>query len=332
MSYEDKQMEISRGTVLIVDDDLINLKILSRLLGKYGYKVVAVETGREALHQAQTNSPDLILLDIRMEDMDGYSVCVQLRDNPATSDIPVIFISALDQAVDKVRAFDSGGRDYMQKPFHTDEVMARVEVHLALRAAEKSLQEKNIQLEQEITRRKVVEEKLRYLVITDPLTKVFNRRHFFDNSVIELERTYRYKKDLSVIICDIDHFKDVNDRFGHMAGDQVLCEMVRRFRENLRSSDVLARYGGEEFVILLPETNTERARLLGERLCAVTEKTLIDTDAGPIGITISVGVFGLEGGIKAPRLSFDQILDRADKALYHSKENGRNRVSVWNSM
>ena len=113
-----KQVEIPRGTILVVDDELVNLEILTRLLGKHGYEVVAVETGREALYEAQASSPDLILLDICMEDMDGYAVCAQLRDNPATSDIPVIFISALDQTLDKVRAFDSGGRDYIQKPFH----------------------------------------------------------------------------------------------------------------------------------------------------------------------------------------------------------------------
>jgi diguanylate cyclase (GGDEF)-like protein len=328
--WKDTKLENSRGNILVVDDDLINLKILSRLLGKDGYQVVAVETGREALIAAQNSSPDLILLDIRMEDMDGYAVCRQLRDNPATSDIPVIFISALDQAIDKVKAFDSGGRDYMQKPFHADEVMARVEVHLALRTAEKALQEKNAQLEKEIQARKVIEDKLRYLAITDPLTQVFNRRHFFETTIIELERTYRYDKVLSVIICDIDYFKGVNDRYGHIAGDQVLCEVVKRFQGNLRSSDVLARYGGEEFVILLPETNTQRARLLGERLRAVTENAPIVTDSASINITISVGVVGLEASKNEQMITIDQLLDRADKALYHSKENGRNRVSVWN--
>ncbi len=179
---------------------------------------------------------------------------------------------------------------------------------------------------QDITERKRTEEKLHQLAVTDPLTGLFNRRYFFDVAEHEFVRSLRTAHPLAVIIFDVDHFKDVNDTFGHLVGDQVLQSLSGRCLQTLRSYDVMARFGGEEFIILLPETDAAQACQVAERLRRTVAGTSIATQAGPAEVTISLGVASIEG---KPDLTFDRLIDRADQALLMVKQRGRNQVQVW---
>ncbi len=175
------------------------------------------------------------------------------------------------------------------------------------------------------TAEKAMEAALRQLALRDPLTEVFNRRHFFELAKAELVRARRYQRDLAIIIFDCDHFKRVNDRFGHMAGDQVLKAVAHICQKNLRRSDVLARYGGEEFIILSPESSRASAGLVAERLRKAIEDAEIHTDNGKVQITVSVGVASLRHDFQT---SIEEITHQADQALYQSKTRGRNRVTI----
>jgi len=178
----------------------------------------------------------------------------------------------------------------------------------------------------DITARVEIEEKLRQQARTDPLTGIFNRRHFFELAEKELERARRYRRTLSVLIFDIDHFKLVNDTHGHAVGDQVLCKLTAECQAGLRENDIFARYGGEEFIILLPESDLEQARQMAERIRKILAGTAsLEVGSASISLTVSVGVTSLDD----ENLGLDELILRADSALYTAKEAGRNCVSVW---
>jgi len=201
-----------------------------------------------------------------------------------------------------------------------------LEAQVAARTIE--LVQVNEQLRQEIEMRKLAEARLHQLAITDPLTNIYNRRQFFLLADRELERARRGARGPAVILFDLDHFKQINDRYGHLVGDQVLQSFARCCSDTLRERDILARYGGEEFAILLPDTDAEQARQAAERLRQVVEEAAFDTDKGPMRITSSFGVVAFS---TEPGLTVDRLLDRADQALFLSKGEGRNRVSVWSA-
>lgn len=181
----------------------------------------------------------------------------------------------------------------------------------------------------DITERKLSEAKLQHLAITDDLTGCFNRRHFFSLAQKEIERTRRFHLEMSIILLDLDLFKNINDQFGHIIGDQVLQFVANQCNINLREWDLLARYGGEEFIILLPDTPIQNARQTAERLRSVVEESVVTTQSRPINVTISLGVAGFT---HEDNLSLEILLDRADKALYNAKNKGRNCVQVWSPM
>jgi diguanylate cyclase (GGDEF)-like protein len=323
---DDLHVSKPKATVLVVDDTQMNLRIVSELLSRQGYAVQQAHDGEAALESVRNALPDLILLDIRMPGLDGYQVCERLKIEERTKDIPVIFISALDEVLDKVKAFSAGGVDYITKPFQVDEVLARVETHLALRRLRKELEEQNLRLEQEISERKKMEVQLRLLAVSDPLTNIFNRRHFFALAEKEMARASRYDHPMSVVLMDIDHFKRVNDTHGHLVGDQVLVALTKMCAENMRTVDIFARYGGEEFSILLPETGKISAFEVAERLRLKIAANPFEVNGFDIPITVSLGVASTECEVG---ISLDELLDRADKALYRSKNEGRDRVYAW---
>ena len=182
----------------------------------------------------------------------------------------------------------------------------------------------NQRLREEIEERKRVEKQLHHLATTDPLTGAYNRRHFFDLAEKEFDRSHRYNREISIILVDVDHFKEINDTFGHIAGDQLLQIIAERFVSNLRQLDIFGRYGGDEFVILLPETNIDQARLAGERLHKVITENPVITSRGEILLRLSMGVASLINSD-----DMEKLLIKTDQALYKSKETGRNRVTVF---
>ncbi len=441
----------SGTTILVVDDAPENIKLLSRIFSKCGYQIQVADNGAQAIEIAQTILPDIILLDINMPVMDGFEACAQLKRDERTCDIPIIFISALDNIENKAKAFQVGGVDYILKPFEYEEVQARVETHLALRHLRVQLEQANqalaVQVEELTNSREllaqrerrlsafvnalpnlsfILDERGRYLEVIanetsllatrpekligrliedvlppqenakivdaigqtiqtgqiqmieykipvasggerwfegrialmekgdlgqgkvvfmasditervqlyqevqrlanlDGLTGCFNRRYFMEKAAQEIHRSMRYNRPLSLLMIDIDHFKGVNDRYGHQAGDQLLCNLVLLCQKQIRNDDTLGRYGGEEFIVLMPETASEGAMLASERLREKIEKMKINTLEGGLSVTVSMGLASLERGFDKTH-TLDALIKSADLALYAAKAAGRNCV------
>ncbi len=483
----------SKADVLIVDDNPDNLRVLSQMLNIYGYKVRAVTEGALAITAAQASPPDLIMLDVNMPVMDGYDTCLKLKSDERTRSIPVIFLSAMGEVEDKVKAFHVGGVDYVTKPFQIEEVLARLETHLSIRRLQVQLESANQELAsrlEELSKTQAAEreqriyaetlrdtvaainssldyknvldlildqlarvvpydaanialldenklvrircargyekhgvqdyilslhlpvdyyqnwhilletrqyrvipdvlksaewtvkpemswvrshasapivnkgivtgfinldsatpgyfseenagrlqtfamyaaiaidkarlyEEAQRLAITDDLTGLNNRRHLLQLAEHEFERSQRYQRPLSAIMLDLDHFKNINDTYGHPIGDQALRALAHSCRHHLRSVDILGRYGGEEFLALLPETGCEAAVEAAERIRKQVESQVLSSERGPVYFTISLGVATAEN---YAGFSLENLIKNADDALYEAKRTGRNRV------
>ncbi len=338
------QSEPTQKTILIVDDIPENLQLLSHMLKEHGYAVRATTSGPGALKSVQIAPPDIILLDITMPGMNGYEVCRLLKHDAQTAHIPIIFISALDEVMNKVEAFKVGGVDYVTKPFHVDEVLARVKTHLSLRRMQQQLQEQNSQLQQQIIERTRAEatlrdvnqqlitlvEKLEYMrdqlreqSIRDPLTNLFNRRYLEEILEREISRSLRHNQEIGFIMLDIDHFKQYNDTYGHDGGDTLLRHMSAFLQHHIRTEDIACRYGGEEFLLVLPGACLDHSRRRAEDLCASVRRITVEHQGQVLGtITASFGV----AGFPYHGTSATDVINAADQALYRAKHGGRNRV------
>ena len=319
------------GDILIVDDMPNNLRFLSTTLTEQGYKVRSVTEGLMALTVAEAAKPDLILLDIMMPNIDGYEVCQRLKANEQTCDIPVIFLSALDEVLDKVKAFNVGGVDYITKPFQLEEVLARIQTHLSLRFAQKEISQLNseleqrvrqrtAQLEQEIAERLQVQERLLHLALHDVLTGLPNRTWFMKRleqllQQVNQQAGYRF----AVLFLDCDRFQAVNDSLGHLVGDQLLVSISRRIELCLKPGTMLCRLGGDEFAILLQDTEKASDAI------KVSNDILLEL-AAPFQIgdyqvftNVSIGIAMGSDIYKQP----EHILRDADTAMYRAKANGK---------
>lgn len=318
--------------LLIVDDTAFNQKILTHLLDKVGYQVTAVSNAAAALTMIKLAPPDLILLDICMPEMDGYELCQILKSDPTTCEIPILFISALNEVEHKIQAFKFGGVDYITKPFHVEEVLARIDTHITLRRLHHQLQAQNERLQAEVRDRLAAEAALRVanrelfrMAHLDGLTQVANRR-CFDES---LERDWKIlaveKAPLALILCDVDFFKCYNDTYGHQAGDRCLCEVAQAIQSYLRPCDMVARYGGEEFVVILPDTSLEAAIQIAQGLQDQIRELDIEHLGSPIHryITLSLGIAGT---VPQSTIASAQLVAAADRALYQAKSEGRNCI------
>lgn len=297
--------------ILIVDDMTENIDVLMLFL-KSDYMVSAARNGKKALQMAKKNKPDLILLDIIMPGMDGYEVCKKLKSNEETKNIPVIFITALTEALDEAKAFNVGAVDYIPKPFIPVTVKARIKTHLNL---------------------KMKTDMLEQLVALDGLTNIYNRRKFDEMLENEWNRALRKQGPISLMLIDIDHFKLFNDHYGHANGDECLKKIAECMKNCfMRASDLVCRYGGEEFAVILPDTDMEGADNLAEifrlGIEALNIKHEYSETAGHV--TASIGVVTMTPD--PPNNNTSELIEIVDKMLYKSKENGRNRVTASNQI
>lgn len=307
---------MAKATILLVEDNKGQATLIRNYLTHSGYDVVYAENGISAFKAARTNSIDLILLDRILPDMDGSEVCRWLKLDHKTRDIPIIMLTVRSAMSDKVSGLEAGADDYLPKPFEEAELNARIYARLRAKTQQDELKKKAVQLEDMLTR-------VETLAIMDPLTGLFNRRRFEAILLNEFKRANRYQTPLSCMMIDIDHFKEVNDTFGHQAGDIVLKEVAHIIQTSLREVDTTARWGGEEFIVLSPSTTKENTIRAAER---IRESVLTHTFSG-IGnkqITVSIGVAGMHDGVECE--TPDKLVHAADIAMYNAKKNGRNRV------
>ncbi len=315
--------------IVVIDDTPENLTLLANLLTDQGYKVRGSTKSASGLRAIRTMLPDLILLDIFMPGMDGYDLCQQLKADPRTHDIPIIFISAFGDVIDKVKAFSLGGVDYITKPFQVEEVLARVSSHLQLRAAKLEIQAMNRELEQRIQERSqalaMANTELQFLAYHDSLTRLPNRVFFLE----ALEKAFlRSQEDpdfnFAVLFLDGDRFKVVNDSLGHLSGDQLLVAVAHRLEHSLPSEVLLARIGGDEFTILVEDLpNPAMAIQLAEQ---VHQSMLqpFSLNHQSIFISFSIGICGNKYHNNA-----ESILRDADIAMYRAKRHGRSCSQVF---
>lgn len=280
---------MARLRALVADDDEATCRLHQQMLEKVGYAVTGETDGGRVMELLQANSYDVVLLDLMMPDVDGLEMVAQIRETHTV--LPIVIVTAHTDLQTAIDAMQSGATDFITKPVDATVLDLRIRKAIDL----------------ELTRR---------LAHTDGLTGLYNHRFFQQRLVYEVERAKRYETALTLMMLDIDHFKDFNDAHGHPKGDAVLLEIGRVLLRASRASDTVARYGGEEFAIILPETSTETAGVLAERV-----RELITE--GKKELTVSVGIASL-GAEDEPKT----LLEAADRALYRAKREGRDRVCV----
>ena len=305
---------MAKAKVLLVEDDPVQASATKEILQKVGYDVILAEDGITAIKAVKTEKPDIILLDVILPGMDGYEICRWLKIEETTKGIPVIMLTVKKELSDKISGLHIGADDYLPKPYNELELNARIYALLRTKALQDELRMKNRQLEELL-------HKVNYMAITDALTGLYNRRRFHDVLNSEFERARRYTTSFSLVMLDIDHFKRVNDVFGHSAGDNVLKEVASILKNSIREIDTASRYGGEEFMVILPNTARENALVVAERI-----RLMIGQHAfGGIDrhITVSIGISGMPD---AKVESEEKLIRCADFALYRAKQLGRNRT------
>jgi diguanylate cyclase (GGDEF)-like protein len=298
-------------TIAIVDDDAAIRRLVRFYLKGAGYQTLECTTGVEARDALKNEPWDLVILDRRLPDMDGVVLAQELR---ALSDFRtryIIMLTGEDEQEDKVQGLTLGADDYITKPFQYAELLARIRAGKRIVDLQKELLETNKRLE--------------LLSITDGLTKLHNHRYFQDELARAFEESQRYQRPLSLAMIDIDFFKKFNDTYGHAVGDDVLKRAAELYRSSVRSTDLVARYGGEEFAVMMPETALEDAIAFAEKIRSMIETTPLETQAGALNVTVSLGV----ASVPQSRIrSAKELIVAADKALYRAKRNGRNQVQA----
>jgi two-component system cell cycle response regulator len=302
---------VTAARILLADDSSTVRAIARMELESAGYEVIEAPDGAQALAAALEHRPDVVLLDIEMPVMDGYETVQALKADPATADIPVVFLTGRVGADDVARALKLGGHDYVRKPPEAAELLARVNAALRVKVLQDELRKRAEDFDR-VSR-------------TDHLTGLFNRRHMEEQLRMLGAGAKRHGFPLSVLIVDVDHFKRVNDTYGHHVGDDVLVAVSDRLANALRTEDILGRWGGEEFLLVLPHTGTEAARVLAERLRLAVSATPVTVGSASLTVTISVG------GAAAEEPGEHELLQLADHELYAAKADGRDRVCITRS-
>ena len=289
--------------ILIGEDEPDNQVILQTVVESFvGARAEVAADGLAVLASVERERPRMILLDLMMPGLDGFAVCREIQRRHQLPP-PVIFVTAHDNTFSRVKGLDAGAVDYLTKPFEAAELLARVRSALRTNA---------------------LRNRLAAEAATDPLTGLLNRRQLDQRLAETVALAHRHSRPVSALMIDLDHFKRVNDSYGHASGDQVLCDVATRIRESCRISDVVARYGGEEFVVVLPETDVNGAVSAAEKIRWIVSSRPIQLErGGRIRVTASVGAAELERETGTP----GQLLADADAALYDAKHAGRDRIA-----
>ena len=303
--------------LLLVEDEPTQLLVMQRVLGQAGYAVETAGNGEEALEKVSSGRFQMLVTDWDMPGMDGVTLCRRIRElqSQLAGYLYILLLTSHNTTESLVTGLEAGADDYISKPPKTPELLARLKVGQRVLQREQSLRE--------------AKDKIQHLSITDPLVGTFNRRYLNDQLMHEVERARRYGHPLAAVMADLDFFKNINDQHGHQAGDDVLRGFVALAKASIRqASDWVARYGGEEFVVVLPETDLAGAATTAEKIRSCCATTPFETNVGRLVVTASFGVAALDSGGGATGAAAELLLRRADAALYRSKHEGRNRITI----
>ena len=299
--------------ILLAEDDRVTRRLLESSLKKWGYEIVSCSDGVEAWEVLQKeDAPKLAVLDWMMPGMDGVEICRKVRNLSTGKYVNIILLTSKSSKEDVVGGLEAGADDYIVKPFDRNELKVRVRAAARMVRLQEDLQS--------------ALEHSEFRASHDPLTRLFNRAAIIEALQKELNRAGREGTPVSVIIGDVDHFKRVNDRYGHLAGDGVLREIADTISSSVRPYDFAGRYGGEEFIVVLPGCDKEDARQTAERLRSKIAENPIVTSEGVFSVTMS---FGVATSDAADATDMDSLIRCADQALYTAKNAGRNRVELW---
>ena len=295
-----------KGKILIIDDSVSNIQLINGVL-KDDYEIFFSTNGVSGIKKVYETSPDLILLDVVMPDMDGYEVLTKLKSDLLTREIPVIFITALDSVEQEVKGLEAGAVDYITKPIIGAILKARVATHIELKRQR---------------------DYLKNLAMIDGLTGIANKRRFNEYLEKWYKISLRKKMYLSIFVIDIDYFKLYNDTYGHLAGDDCLKSIACAIKDSLkRPYDLVARFGGEEFACVIPETSYDDALMIAGRIKSNISNLRLEHKASTISPYVTVSIGGVYG-IPTEMDEHFKMLERADEALYKAKQFGRNQIVI----
>jgi len=300
-----------RFTVLLVDDSPVARKLVVDALPPDEYEVLPVETGQEALEVFEERRPGLVITDWLMPDLSGIELCERLRSRFANSFTYIILLTSVTDKSEVVRGLQAGADEYLTKPFHAEELAARVAVGRKIAGLQLEIEAKNRQLEQ--------------LALTDALTDLPNRRGIEQWAMRELSGAMRHSFSFWVVMADLDNFKSVNDTFGHEAGDGVLKTFAEILQTNSRQCDICGRIGGDEFLVIITHSEREGVGAVVERIRGQVEALNFKFGGRPANVTASFGIASLQRGVPT---NFDRLVAQADEALYSAKRGGRNRIEL----
>jgi diguanylate cyclase (GGDEF)-like protein len=306
--------------VLIVDDDPDTRELLRRVCLDLNAAVDEATDIAGAIDALRHGRPDLVLLDMVLPDAEGLELLSTLRAEPGSEHLPVIVVSARHDTRSKVEALEAGAHDYLAKPFDLQEMLARIGAQLRIRRGWEELERRNLEL-------RVANERLEELASTDELTGLQNARSFHERLREEFLRAERYLTPLSLVMTDLDGFKEVNDKHGHGAGDRIIAQVAQRLRAQARATDIVSRYGGDEFAFLLPHTEVHEAEKFARRLCTKVDTAPLRLPMGgvvPTSLSCGVAAWPASAGIGVAR----ELFLTADRALYEAKRSGRGGVAV----